>query len=387
MVATHISTPELIRLDAIRELLRTPGPCLTFFLPPYRPGEASPSPAAFLKSKIREAARGLAERGVVNSAARDLLEPLEQLTEDATLARGSRWGRLILRSPGLFEQFFLVHPVTGGFTVGGTFAIRKVAQEFTRPEKFYVLALFKNRVKLLACTGLTVEEAKLPPQVPATLADALQFEAPDHDLENRAPVGSSPAGVIRNVRFGTGSGHEREQNHLADYYKIVDRGLHEFVLEPNTPLILAGVSEDVALYSSAATYRKPVKGEIAGSLDFSQTGYDELLGQGYRILREAETEREMAAVHASLERRTPARFSTHLDKILHAAFEGRIGDLYVSREAVRVDVYERGKYYSWGAEDLINLAMTRTLLNRGKTFEVPAEALPEGAVAAAIMRF
>ena len=384
MVATHTSTTELIGLDGIREVLKHPGPCISVFLPPYRPGEQSGSPAALLNSYVHEAERELAERGVRQGAAGELLPALEHLTKDAEFAAGSRWSRAIFCSPAVFEQFHLVHPVEGALTVGGAFAIRKLGQEFTRPRAFHILALYKDRVALLRCAGLQAELVKLPPDIPETLAQALEFEPPDHDLENRAAIGSS-TGAVRAVRFGTGSGRERERAHLADFYKLVDRGLQKFIRE--APLILAGVGEDIALFRGASGYASLAKGAITGSPDVSPPAHDGLLEAAYAILRAGEIERQAAALNEALERRDPKRFSTDPDRILHAAFEGRVDRLYLNQDAVRMDVFERGKYHSWGKEDLLNLAAVQTIAHRGESYELPPEAMPDGSIAAGLMRF
>lgn len=55
------------------QIVASPGPCVTFLLPPYRPGEYSKPAIAFIKSNLHEAARQLAERNVPESLINDLL--------------------------------------------------------------------------------------------------------------------------------------------------------------------------------------------------------------------------------------------------------------------------------------------------------------------------
>lgn len=383
MVAIYTPTPELVRLDAVREILQHPGPCITIYLPPYRPGEPSGSPAAVLKSYVHEAETDLAARTVPAPVIAKMLAPLEQMANDTASAAGSRFSRVIFRSPAVLQQFDLVSRVAGGLTIGGSFAIRKLAQEFTRPREFFVLALKKDRIALFACASHKIERATLPLFIPETLEEALALEPPDHDLENRAAIGSSQ-GAMHGVRFGTGSGRERAHTHLADYYKLVDHGLQTFV-GVGIPLILAGVGEDIALYRNASTFHGLAEEAIVGSPDLS--AHDQILEQAYGILNRAEIERQSEALRRTIERVTPARMWTDPDRILYAAFEGRVGQLYLNRDAVRLDVFERGKYHSWGKEDLLNLAMVQTLLHNGNTCELPPDAMPNSSVAAGFVRF
>jgi hypothetical protein len=385
MFTASSSSPELLRLEAIREVLRSPGPCITILLPPYHPGERAASPGALLKSNLQEGARQLSERALPKSATVNLLEPLQHLARDPALVSGSHWGRAIFRSPSVFEQFHLTHPVQASLSVGGSFAIRKLARELGRPGTFYILALYKTRVSLLRCAGLHAEPAKLPPGVPDTLLEALSLEPPDHDLENRSAAGSS-TGAMHSVRFGTGSGRETEHAHLADFYKLVDRALPEIFPEPNIPLILAGVEEDTAMYRAISTYRGLARNSVLGSPDLLREQI-EMLQQAYSILLIDGLERQASALIAAKERTSPSRFSTDPDTILRAAFEGRMGQLYVDEDAERIDVFEREKYRSWGREDLLNLAAVQTIIHHGKSCELPTKMMPHGSIAAGLMRF
>jgi len=191
---------------------------------------------------------------------------------------------------------------------------------------------------------------------------------------------------MRGVRFGTGSGRESEHAHLADYYELVDRGLRKLLHEPHIPLILAGVEEDTAIYQAVRTYRDLVKKTIPGSSDVSREP-TEMLRQAYSILRAENLERQMAALIAAKERTNSSGFSTDPGAILHAAFKGRVGQLYIDESAQRIDVFERGTYRSWGKEDLLNLAAVQTIIHHGESYELPTELMPDGATAVGLMRF
>ena len=383
MLETHPSAPELFRLEAIREILRSPGPCITILLPPHHPGEPTGAPAAVLRSNIQEAARDLAEKRF--SAISHLLEPLQVLAKDPSLHVGSHWSRAIFRSPTIFEQFFLIQPIEARLNVGGSFAIRWLASELARPATFYILALSQKGVKLLRCARLDCDLVKLPPGVPETLEEALALEPPDHDLENRSSAGAS-SGAMHSVRFGTGSGRERERVHLMDYYTLVDRGLEELTHEAETFLIPAGVEEDVAIFRSISRCRRLAKRSIVGAPDVAR-GQANLLREAYSILFAEGLEKQREALSKAKEQTAPARFSTDLDSLLRAASEGRVGQIYVNERVERIGLFDRANYRSWGEEDLLNLAMVQTLVHHGKACVLPAKMMPGRCIAAGILRF
>jgi Bacterial archaeo-eukaryotic release factor family 3 len=392
MTATNPNVTQLLRRSVLREILRSPGPCVTILLPAYRPGEPASSPAALLKSTVREAAQRLDPFLPAKSVSL-LLGPLERAANDPELASGSRWGRAIFRSPGVFEQLQLTRPVKPCLTLAGSFSIRSLMDDLVRPETFYILKLSKTKVAVLRCHGLDAEYLALPGGIPETLKEALQLEPPDHDLENRTFIGSrtgmgSSTGAMRGVRFGTGSGRETKHAHLGDFYKLVDRGVAELARE--APLILAGVEEDVSIFRAVSNHRRLVRESIPGSADFEGSPdrhMDDLLQKAYAILRTDTADRQVAALLSAKERVAAGRFSTDTDLIVRAAFEGRVEELYTQQGAEQPAVFERGAYQSWGPEDLLNLAAVQTILHDGHAYEVSAGRMPEGAAVAAILRY
>lgn len=382
MIATTSGTFDLLRLNAVRDVLRSSGPCITLMLPPYRPGDTAGPLSTLIKAEMRCAARQLAERGVTKPAAEQLLEPIVKLDEDAA---GSHWSRVIFRSPNVFEQFLLRQPVKTARAIGECFSIRPLLTELALPDLFYVLALSKERVGLLRCSGVRAEPANLPGSAPQTLTDWLAIEPPDHTLLNRSSAGPS-TGAMAGVRFGTGGQREKERAYLSDFYKSIDRGVHEMLRESETPVILAGVDEDIAVYRAANTYPRLIRKCISGSLD---VGRDQTstLRVAYSILQADVLERQATSLKIAKERSGAGRFSTDLDAILNAAFDGRVERLGISESAERTDVFERGDYRSLGKEDLFNLAAVQTILHNGKACSLPPELMPDKSVAAAILRF
>jgi hypothetical protein len=284
----------------------------------------------------------------------------------------------------------LTEAIPPKITLAGCFQIRPLLDELNLPPDFYVLKLFKDRVALTRCEGLRAEPVEFPRSVPTTLEDAMALNPPDHDLENRSSAGPGSGtgtgpGHTRGVRFGTGGGREAKHAHLADFYKIVDRGLSDLLRGWGTGLILAGVDEDTTIYRGINSYPRLVPGSLHGSPEHTLDG--DLLRDGAALLRDASRMRQTKALAHWKEKVSPARFLTDLYAILPAAFEGRVHKLHLTSSADLTGVFERDDYQSCGPEDLLNLAAVQTLLHGGEVCAVPQAAMPGGAAAAAILRF
>lgn len=388
MIEMKLSEVEPLQLDKVVDLLRSSGPCLTLMLPSYRPGDQAKSMAALLKTGLQDAARQLAAHQVPESEALDLLAPLQQPTLEEELQGGNHWGRAIFRAPGVLRQFELIEPPSPSLAVGGRFEIRPMLAQLNMPRVFYILELSKTGVKLLRCPRLRAERVALPKGVPETLDEAMAFEPPDHDLENRSAAGSS-TGSMRAVRFGTGSGRETQRTHLADFYKAVDRGVRELLADSAAPLVLAGTDENIAAYRLINRYAHLLDQVIHGS-PAGPAPEEELLPRAHAIVRSACVEQAAAALTESHERVSPTRFSTDLNAILGAAAEGRVSRLYVDEKARKPGVYEgmkRGGRWNWGEEDLLNLAAVETVLQGGQAFALPAAKMPDAAIVAGVFRY
>ena len=386
MIEAKVTPSEPLRIERVQDLFRSSGPRITILLPPYRPGEQGKPTAALLKSHLQQVTQQLAARKIAEAVTRDLLSPLEELTRDADLLGGTHFCRAIFRSRDLFQQFDLLGPVAPQCVVGSYFHVRGILNDLHLPREFYLLKLSKKNVELLRCADLRAERVSLPKGVPETMEEAMAFKQPDHDLVNRSSAGVS-AGEMRGVRFGTSSDRERQRTHLADFYKIVERGINELLHAGRAPLVLAGVDEDTAAYRMIHTYPNLLSQSIHGSPNGSFPEQD-LLEQAYSIVRADQIDRSAKALLEWRERLAPARFSMELNTILRVSGEGRIDKLYVSESAQALGAPpDQGARSSRGEEDLLNVAAAQTIQHSGQAFALPAHRVPEGAPAAAVLRY
>ena len=388
MIQAKIAELESPRIERVQDLLRSNGLRITILLPPHRPGEQGKSMAALLKTSLQDVAQQLAARKIAEPVASDLLEPLRELTEDEEFSGGSRFGRAIFRSRDVFQQFDLLAPVKAQCIVGNYFQIRPILADLHLPPEFYLLKLSKKDVELMRCSNLHAERVRLPKGVPETLEEALAFKQPDHDLENHSSAGAS-IGAMRGVRFGTGSARETQYAYLADFYRMVDRGIFELLHTGSVPLVLAGVDEDTAAYRMIHTYPNLLSQSIHGSSNGSLSEQD-LLQQAYSIVRAEHVDRMAASLVEWKERLAPARFTTDLDTILMAAKDGRVDKLYINESAQTTGHLPGagpGERRNRGEDDLLNVAAVETILHGGLAFALPANKMSEGAPVAAVFRY
>jgi hypothetical protein len=393
MIETKIETKlvtEPLTKEIVTELIHTAGPCITLLLPPYRPGEPEKPATALLKTDLQEAAKKLSARRIPEVLIADLLDPLQQLLHEEEVRAGSGTASVIFRSHDVFRKFELRVPPspTQACTVSDCFWIRPLLASLALPGNVYVLEVTKKAATLLACGLAGVAPVELPRGVPKTLDEAMGFDAPDHDLMNRSASGPS-TGAMHGVQFGTGSGRETQHAHLGDFYRAVDRGVNELLRANQAPLVLAGVDEDGAIYRSINTYTNLLEPGIPGSPG-AAIPPAQIQRQAHDIALFESQRRRALQMAVAKERLAPARFSTDLDGILHAAVEGRVSDLYLDENGQRIGTFDAkilGGSSNWHDEDLLNVAAVETLLRSGAVYALPTHLMPSGSVAAAVLRY
>ena len=381
MIATKTLQMESVREESIRELAESPGPCITICMPRYRPGEQSVSADTQLKTDVREAKRQLEARKIKDGQIVDLLEPLQAVADDPEPS-GSHWSSMIFRSSQMLRQFSVTGLVNPSVTVGSRFEIRPLLAELPVAREFYVLTPSQKRVGLMRCFNFEAERVALPKGIPDNLEEALAMKAPDHDLENRSAAAGS---AKRGIRFGTSSDRDKHRAYLMDFYRILDRGMHDLLSGRGSWLLLAGVEEDTSTYAAINTYPNLLVESIRGN----SLEAPEMLRHAYEIIRRENTRREAKDLTESKERVAPSRFPTDVNRILHAAAGGQVERLYLAEGATRMGHFhdKRTGVHTWENEDLLNCAAVQTIVHAGHVFLLSAADIPKGTEAAAFLRY
>jgi hypothetical protein len=260
----------------------------------------------------------------------------------------------------------------------------------TENTHFYVLDLSQNAVRMVRCTRLHASEVALP-QVPKNLAEALQYDDPEQQLQVHT---GSPRGDGRQsaVYHGQGGAKESEKDDILAYLRQIDQGLHDILRDEQAPLVLAGVDYLHPIYRQANTYRHLLDQGITGNCE--HLSVDELMTMAWRlvepIFRQAQAEaRATYKRYAETE-----QASDDLATILSAAHFGRVDTLFVTvgvqqwgtfdpkTQQLQLSEANRGD-----TSDLLNLAVIQTFLKGGTVYAVEAEHMPTKQPLAAVFRY
>ena len=389
----------LTRRDVRRLASERDGLVVSFFLPMRQDAYERSENSDRLKTLFYRARRMLADHGLSAGDVERFLWPVRSVIEDASF-----WGR---RADGLalfvwdskFEAFRLGHTVGERVNVGQAAVITPLLPTLAAPERFYVLGLSRNLIRLWRCErGETTKVNVEAFGIPKDLAETLRFDDYSRQLQSHATSRSGP--VFRDHRgssrtgkrmwHGHGFGGEEDKEHLTRFLHEVDVGVRRAIAGAPGPLILAGVGYEVARYRSVTNEGGLLSETLEGNPDRLRTS--DVAAAGMPIAMRSPGAPIRSAVSLYEIARGQDRTLTDLRKIVPAAAAGSIEVLLLKSgdpvwgifDPISSDVDIHG-VWRVGSVDLCDLVVRTTLGHGGDAFLLSSDEMPENGVFAAIL--
>lgn len=377
------------RLEALARIEAFP--CVTMMFPAVGGGVSVPQDPVRLRNVLRGAREQLAAVAVSEEAAGELLAPLTALLDDPAFWAAPAGGVALWAAPGFVHRERVGFELPELVQVGSRFVVRPLLPALDGPDVFYVLALSRNRVRLIESGPQGVHQPPIE-GLPES------FEAAMGELEYYSAVtlhSSSPSALGRRSAIFHGHGdndEERLDTDLETFFRRVCEPLEAGLPVPEAPVVLAAVAEYAPIFRRAARRLNLAAAPLTGNPEAVADA--ELVAAARSRIEEldrAKVDAELAR-WAGLEAR--GRSIDQLDPIFRAAEEGRVETLFVAREAERWGSWEPDlrrltvhEAREEGDEELLDRAVARTLAQGGEAHALPLARMPEGRIAAAILRF
>ena len=384
--------PSIGELRALSE--RHNGPCISMFLPTHRSGMETHQDPLRLRNHIRAAENRLLLDHLRTTQVEHLLQPIQALLEDESFWLHPGDGLALFRSPDTFRTYWLPSSFKEQVVVTDHFYLKPLLPFLSKDERFSILALSQNEVRLLQATHYSVRKVDLPAVVPRGLAEALTYDEPENELQyHSSSSGVRGKGGRRATIFhGQGVGIDDSRADLLRYFQRVDRGLHELLRDEQAPLVLACVESLFPLYREVNTYPRLLDQGAPGNPD--KLSAETLRRQAWAIMEPyLLLAREQAAARYR-EYTETGRASHNVREIIPAAFHGRVESLFIAIDQEQwgtfhpatntLHVHRVARYHD---DDLLDIAATQTLLHSGSVYAVGQAQVPGGGMVAAVFRY
>lgn len=364
---------------------KTEGPCVSIFMPTLRGGVQSQQNPIRFKNMLREAEERLVASGLRPPEAKELLEPAQKLLQDGPFWRQSN-GIALFLSPKTYRYYRLPFDFEELLVVSDRFNVKPLLRLPATAERFYILALSQNRVRLFEGVNRKISEIDLEIEdIPKSLAEAMKYD----DVESERQAHSGSQGKL--LFHGNAPGDDAKVNILR-YFQQIDRGLKDVLRDKQAPLLLAGVGYLLSIYKEVNNYPYLLQEGIEGSPDRMEA--EELYERAVAVLEPYSLKARQEAVDQYKQAAGTGLTSNGVKEIVPAAYYGRVDVLFVNNELhlwgafdPDTNVVELKPKAEHGNGDLLDLAAVHTILNGGVVYAVKHEEMPENVLLAAVYRY
>ncbi|TWU23380.1 hypothetical protein Pla52o_29160 [Novipirellula galeiformis] len=386
------------RDDLDRLIASVGGPHLSLYLPPPPSINAADQDRIRIGNVARSAQESLAKHWMSEADAAGFLGPLRKLANTPALATPRTHGIAVFLQGDSLETFRVESAVKEHWTIARAFQVRSLLPSLGQLEAYNVLTLSQKRVALFAGTVDVLERRSVPgleesfEQLQDSLTAEPQLQAHSAASSMRGKQGGKQGAVFH----GQGGLPDSEKKDFENYLKRVDDVVCGYLRQsPATPLILAGVDSVTATFRSVCRYDSLLADSLSGNVDHLSA--DQLRMRVADIVTEENGRQREQDASRIREHDVPT--ATESERILIAAFEGRIDTLFIDRDASLHGMFmvDRGilkevHHAPTGdpadeSHDLIELAAVQTLKTGGTVHAVPTDAMPVATTMAAALRF
>lgn len=376
------------------EELLTPGfsgPYISIYLPTHRQHPDNKQDPIFFRNLLKEVEASLSA-GVSADQAAKLLEPLQKLSADTDFWNHTPDGIAVFSAEGYFRVIPLQRPTPSLAVVSDSFHVKPLLRINQSADRFQVLCISRQNVRLLEGNRDHLDEVPLHPDVPVSLEDVIGDDLPEPVNRIRSVPGTG-AGVSAELRHGHGAKEDVIDQQTERFFRELDRQLIRRHSTPSgLPLILAGLPENQSLFRSVSQNNQLIEAGIPGNPD--SMAADELRVQAWKVMEPVYLARLAGFVDQFHAARNVHKASADLSDIAAAAVAGRVKVLLVEAERQvpgRMDLetgaIERLESGAVGSDDLLDDVAEKVLRTGGEVIMVPSERMPVDGGLAAIYRY
>jgi hypothetical protein len=369
----------------------TKGSRVSIFMPAVQAGQQTQQNLIRFKNLVREAEKYLCERGMNEHDAKVFLQPAARMINDNEFWQHQDAGLAVFVAKDAFHKYRLPIEFQALAVVQERFYIKPLLPALTEGERFCILALSQNHVRLFDCGRRNVREVNLE-NVPRSMADALGYEltSPGMQYQSATSPSRESAGPPNHQGQVASAYEEDFKSDIQQFFRALNRGLKNY-LRAGQPLVLAGVEYLLPIFRRENKH-EPIVGSITGNFDVERP--ENLHARAWTLVEPYFAQARQDALARYGELSDTDRAVNGLEEIVIAASEGRIDTLFIARDIQRwgrfdaaareVHVHEEPRV---GDEDLLDLTTAHTLLQSGQVFLLAGEEVPDDQPQAAILRY
>jgi hypothetical protein len=221
-------------------------PCLTLYQPTHRHHPDNQQVPLRFRHLVEELEQSLSLKYPAEKI-RTLLEPFEELGRDPEFWNHTLDGIAVFSSPGLFWVYRLQRPVPELAVVAESFHTKPLRRFLQSADRYHVLGLSLNAIKLFEGNRDALDEIDLAPGVPDTIEEALgkELTEPHQTVASYGGTGQAHSPM----HHGQGGKKDEADMDAERFFRAVDQAILQHHSRPSDlPLLLAALPEHHGLF-------------------------------------------------------------------------------------------------------------------------------------------
>lgn len=316
---------------------------------------------------------------------RPLLQPFKALAEDQDFWNHTLDGLAVLAASGVFHVYKLHRTVAALAVVADSFHIKPLIRILQSADRYHVLGLNRQQIKLFEGNRDALDEVELPPGVPRTATEVVGEEE-SKEAHLSVSVGTG-------VYYGTTSTADLLDNEAERFFRAADRAILEHCSRPSgLPLILAALPENQSFFRRIS--RNPFLIPEGISTHPDALPIDALRDRAWQVMEPHYLARLSGLIDMFGVAQSKELAAAEVAQIAASAVAGRVGTLLIEADRLipgRIDL-ATGEIALKNlahpeVDDLLDDLAEIVLKNSGQVVIVPAERMPVETGAAAILRY
>jgi hypothetical protein len=251
-------------------------PCISLYQPTHRSHPDSEQDVIRFKNLTKEIQHSL-EKKYPKEITQLLLQPFHALAEDFSFWTHNKDGLAILANAEFFKVYKLSHPVPELAIVADSFHIKPLIRVMQSVDRYQILALNRQQVKLFEGNRDGLEEIELDNDFPSTISMALGEELTE-PYHTAGSYGGSNGSAMHH-----GQGGKKDEIDVDEerFFRVIDQAILQFHSQASKlPLLLVALPEYHNLFHKISKNPFLLKDGIKINAD--DLSIDELCAQAWK---------------------------------------------------------------------------------------------------------
>ena len=354
--------------------------CISIFIPTHRAGKKvlQQEDTLALKNQLKEVKNKLAKKSFHTNDITKMTAPVQELIDNSSFWREQSDGLAIFIADG-FSKIYTLPVYFKEFNyISNSFYLKPLMPMFVGDGNFYLLMLERSNVKLYECTRHSFTEISIDDLIPETKQDRVGYDYEQKNLQFR----TGQAGTGQAMYHGQEAATGKRDNEIKKYLRAINDGLAPLFREENMPMLIAAQRPLFDIYKGVNTY--PNLMEEFLNVNFGDTDIYEAHELAWEMMAPVFDQKRKDKIALFLEVQGTGKTAIGIDKIIPAAFHGKVDTLFCENKS---DIFGNYKEESNAITvtqseendntiSLMNVAAVKTFLNGGKVYLLDKEEMP-----------